>query len=117
MHPIPTINNFLVYWITLEHESNMIVCGDINYNLLSTDQSEHYMDVVNSNSFTFMNEIKSNAYTFPIMNGPGSPGSILDHFITDMFDKEYYMINNPSIADHHCLLLGFISIETTKQEN
>lgn len=104
-------------WI-LENESNMIVCGDINYNLLSIDTHvQRYMDVINDNSFTFMNEIKSDAYTFPITSGANCPGSILDHFITDMYDKDYYMLNKPSIADHHCLLIGFNTIETSKQEN
>lgn len=117
----PNANNqqfFNILDHILDSESNMIVCGDLNYNLLSLDPHvQQYIDVINSNSFSFMNQIERNAYTFPIMNGPNSPGSILDHFITDMYDKEYFMLNKPSIADHHCLLLAFNTIEILQQEN
>lgn len=117
----PNTNNqqfFNILDHILDNQSNMIVCGDLNYNLLSPEAHvQQYIDVINNNSFSFMNQIERNAYTFPIMNGPNSPGSILDHFITDMYYKEYFMLNKPSIADHHCLLLAFNTIEIQQEQN
>lgn len=117
----PNSNNqhfFDIFNHILDNESNMIVCGDINFNLLSSESNvQQYMDLVLNNSFTFLNQIERNEYTFPISNGINSPGSILDHFITDMYDKEYFLLNKTSIADHHCLLLAFKSSDIPRQEN
>lgn len=95
----------------LENSLSTIICGDFNINLLSTDSYvNEYRNIIEANSFQFLNEIDPNAFTFPITNG-NMPGSIIDHFMTDMFDKEYFLENKPSIADHHSLLLGIRAIQ------
>lgn len=85
----------------LEDNSNIIMCGDINFNLLSqTSEVKEYVETIEANSYTILNSIDTAHYTYP--NGR----SILDHFVTDMIDDEYHIKNNASIADHHaCLLL------------
>lgn len=99
----------------LEDSLSTIICGDFNLNLLSmSNPVQEYRSIIETNSFAFLNEINPNAYTYPIMNGVGAPGSIIDHFMTDMFDKEYFLEIKPSIADHHSLLLGIRSIQVNR---
>lgn len=88
----------------LKRNSNVIVCGDFNLNLYDTHDANvsRYKLIVESNAYKFLNSLE---FTYPINSGPGLPGSLIDHYITDMIDKEYYLNNAPSIGDHHCLLL------------
>lgn len=84
----------------LESNSNVMMCGDLNYDLLSQREDvRSYRNVIETNSFTFLNKIEPESFTFPYSK------SILDHFATDMVDEEYHMENNPSISDHHACLL------------
>lgn len=85
----------------LEQGSNIIMCGDMNFNLLSSrDDVLDFVNTIESNSYAFLNSLDEADFTFP-----GSQ-SILDLFLTDMIDNQYHVKNNPSISDHHaCLLL------------
>lgn len=106
----------------MERHSNVIVCGDMNLNLFSdTDPNVAKLKgLVESNSCVFLNSLERDQFTFPIASGPGAPGSLIDHFITDMLNKHYHLTNAPSIGDHHCLLLSvrdddFRAIEQTME--
>lgn len=85
----------------LERNSNVIMCGDTNFDLLSTrEHVRKYVETIETNSYTFLNSTDPTHFTYP--NGR----SILDHFVTDMIDEIYHMKRNESIADHHaCFLL------------
>lgn len=85
----------------LESHNNVIMCGDLNFDLLSqrSDVAD-YVNMIESNSCFILNSLDGQDFTFP------SHRSILDHFVTNMMDETYHIKNNPSIADHHaCLLL------------
>lgn len=93
---------------SIEKFSNIIVCGDMNINLLENEHApnhQKYRDIISGNGCSFINKIETQHFTFPINNGPGAPGSILDHFLTDMTEEQYFLKNVPSIGDHHCLIL------------
>lgn len=104
----------------LESHSDMVICGDFNIDLEAThnrSKTTEYKNIVESNSFKFLNQMGKDNYTFPINSGPGAPGSLVDHAFTDMLHLEYHLVNTQSIADHHCLLISIKkdSTQTTPQ--
>lgn len=102
----------------LEENSNVILCGDMNLNLYDANDTyvSRYKLVVESNAYKFLNSLERDQFSYPITSGPGSPGSLIDHYVTDMIDKEYYLTNAPSIGDHHCLFLRIRSDTFSRTE-
>lgn len=86
------------------------VIGDVNINLLNASDSTvcDYLETVYSNGFTILNKIEP-LYATRISN---TVSTILDHIVTDVFDKTYEMSYiDTSISDHRQLILQFVESE------
>jgi exonuclease III len=111
-----TINGFLnILDGLLEDNTDCIVAGDININLLNDNiTSRLYKTTIEANGYYVLNKIEHDNFTFPIENGPGQPGSILDHFFTDITEKEYNLSNfRTTLSEHHCLILEVKKVQSS----
>lgn len=89
-----------------------VVAGDCNFDLLKENASiSRYKDMFSSNGFHFLNRISSLAYTYPIQ-GPGAPGSIVDHFVSDMLSRPFNIsLTESSLSEHRALVLSLGNVE------
>lgn len=86
----------------LEKFENLICVGDFNINLLSPD-SEDYKTMLTSNGFCLLNKIDINNYTFK----RETSFSILDHALTDLYNRNFRMsVHDVSFSDHRSLLIS-----------
>lgn len=92
----------------VEGITGCLVAGDINFNLLRGGGTiDLYKSMIADNGLHFLNEIQPSAYTYPILNGPGSPGSIVDHFATDVLSMSYNVsLHETSLSEHRAVLLS-----------
>lgn len=92
----------------VEGATGCLIAGDINFNLLRGGGNvELYKSMIADNGFHFLNDIQPGAYTYPILNGPGTPGSIVDHFATDEVSKSYNVsLLDTSLTEHRALVLS-----------
>jgi hypothetical protein len=92
----------------LEDESNCILASDMNINVLDDSTRSHlYRTTIEAGGFHLLNKIDRDGWTFPIRNGPNSPGSLLDHFITDATDNTFKLCNTETVlSEHRCLILA-----------
>ncbi|KAJ6650128.1 hypothetical protein Bhyg_05372, partial [Pseudolycoriella hygida] len=89
-----------------------LVIGDMNINLLDVNDwtVREYSETIYSNGFCILNKIDS-LYATRISN---TISMILDHIVTDLFDKTYDMsYTDTSISDHRQLVLQFKEPKTT----
>lgn len=106
--PLSDMNGFLqLLDEVLESFPNSILMGDMNIDVLvRSSDTRRYMTTLLSNSYCLLNKVEASHYTFPTPNNLSSPGSILDHFATDLLDKTYVMYMAPSVSDHFCVHLS-----------
>lgn len=98
--------NFLTEYDRLvESLRPLITAGDMNIDTnKTTSTSSRYRSILESNSIFLLN---GNEPTFPISNGPGSPGSVLDHFSTNITSMRANLaICDSALSEHRCVILS-----------
>lgn len=103
----------------LEREMKVILCGDINIDLLSPNSSETiaYTDTIEANSYFVLNNQHPDAATYRRITGNTNSLSILDHFITNIYNKNFNIQVQPSIGDHECVILDITEPGGPSMEN
>lgn len=91
-----------------ETSSGWLLSGDTNFDLRSDlGSSLLYKDMIADNGMHFLNHIDLTAYTHQITDGPGAPGSIIDHFATDGISMSFNVsVHDTSISDHRYLMMS-----------
>ena len=86
----------------LESTRPIIVAGDSNVDLRRSNLSVvRYTFIHGSNSMLFLNDLVERSITFPFVQGPGLPGSIIDHIATNLLTVKYNLdILDNSLSDH-----------------
>lgn len=98
----------------LELTNDVILIGDINADLRRPKPNHQpYFNTLEANSLGLLNRTSETDFTYAISNGPGAPGSILDHIASNTYSLNYNidLIDN-SLSDHRALILA---IEHQKQ--
>jgi hypothetical protein len=86
-----------------EDELNYILADDININILNdSTRLRLYKTTIKAGGIHLLNKIDRDRLIFPIRNGPNSPGSLLDHFITDATFK---LCNIETVLSEHRRLI------------
>lgn len=100
---------------SLEGNRRIIMCGDINIDLLSTTASDTmtYTDIIEANSCFILNKKELNAATYRRVTEVAESFTILDHYITNIYDKHFNVMVKPSIGDHECVILDLIEPNPT----
>ena len=93
----------------LEKTENLICLGDFNFNILNDNDinTRNYLDMIQINNFTLLNEINDKNYTYS--ENRGEYKSILDHVISDNSLKigEFKIeLKGVSFSDHRLLLFS-----------
>ena len=98
----------------LESTRPVIVTADLNIYLKKNDLAvSRYKFILESNSISIMNDTSDQSVTFPITQGIGFLGSIIDHFGTNFFAVEYNRDTiNSSLSDHNALMLSIFGGST-----
>ena len=84
----------------LERNRNMISMGDFNINLLTPD-SQELRDIVSSNNYATLNEIKLDSFTRRDVRSL----SIIDHVHSDIANVMTMQISESGLSDHRFILL------------
>ena len=84
----------------LERNRNMISMGDFNINLLTPD-SQELRDIVSSNNYATLNEIKLDSFTRRDVRSL----SIIDHVHSDIANEMTMQISESGLSDHRFILL------------
>lgn len=81
--------------------SNHVLCGDFNFDLLSSNDTDvrEYVETIVSNGFQILNDVDANSFTRLASK------RILDHIVTDKLDKSFRVALRHSSRSDHCLII------------
>ena len=90
----------------LTSDVEMIVCGDVNIDLLTENFiTTSYLDLLGTNRCFVLNELHTRSATLRRGSGYSETATVIDHFVTNITDKNFVVRVNPSIGDHNSVLL------------
>lgn len=97
--------------LTLHNFKNMIFAGDMNLNLLKSNDQEitEYLNLMDAHGYRVLNDIHPK---FPTRE---ASGSILDHFLTDMSQDAKLRLKNISLSDHSLIAVDWIAHTNAKK--
>lgn len=101
----------------LSQHKNLLLLGDMNYDLLTPSNSvvEDYENLVSSYYFRILNQITPNMAT----RTTESSASLIDHIISDLDPQNFNhcMINDNILSDHRMILLNLTMSSTRNSMN